>query len=146
MPKSLQLVLRMYACSWDGQFISNISCGFLVETGVTPFPVTTRVLFFMRGKTWAWQNSASTLSSRIIYCSSLIIPLFQFINNNYRFKSKKHLQCVQTFLFITHARTHARTRDNLRLNNRSLSGHVWIIGNTPPAVLFLEMTAYSSEQ
>lgn len=79
-------------------------------------------------------KTASTLRSRIIYCSSLIIPLFQFMNNNYRFKSKKHLQCVQTSFFIHYTRTHSRTRNNLRLNNGSLSGHVWIIGNTPPAV------------
>lgn len=60
----------------------------------------------------------SLLLSRIIYCSSLFIPLFQFINNNYRFKSQTHLQSIQTYYIHAHY--------NRRLNNGSLSWHVWI--------------------
>ncbi len=60
----------------------------------------------------------SLLLSRIIYCSSLFIPLFPFINNNYRFKSWKHLQCIQTMYIHTHY--------NQGLSKGGFSWHVWI--------------------
>lgn len=61
-------------------------------------------------------RAASLLLSRIIYCSSLFIPLFQFINNNYRFKSWEHLQSIQTYYIHPHY--------NQWLSNRSLSQQV----------------------
>lgn len=53
--------------------------------------------------------AVSKLLSRIIYCNSLFIPLSQFINNNYRLKSQKHLQSIQSY--YTHTHTHTTIRD-----------------------------------